>query len=121
MIYEGDFNLADLESTLNWATKELEKARAKKRKIGLLSIAQPDSKMDSKLRSYAANWLKEQNELLRFASVGHAVVVSNPIQRGVLTAILWLGDYSIPIRAFGTDAEARRWLVGTISSLEATG
>ncbi|NLY94658.1 MAG: hypothetical protein GXY23_11595 [Myxococcales bacterium] len=121
MIYEGDFNLADLESTLNWATKELEKARAKKRKIGLLSIAQPDSKMDSKLRSYAANWLKEQNELLRFAAVGHAVVVSNPIQRGVLTAILWLGDYSIPIRAFGTDAEARRWLVGTISSLEATG
>lgn len=112
MVYEGEFSQAEFEDALAWSVAELEKARAAGRKRGLLSIAMPDTKMDSRQRSYSAAWLQENAEILRATCVGHAVVVSNPIQRGILTAILWLGEYAVPIRAYGSEADARRWLGG---------
>ena len=116
MVYRGEFTLDELEAALAWSVRELEKARADGRMLGLLSIAAPDTKMDSPQRIYSASWLRANAELLRAACVGQAVVVSNPIQRGVLTAILWLGDYVIPIRAHGTEREARRWLLSHIDT-----
>ena len=110
MTYRGEFTSSEFDEALGCAVRELERARAGSRKLGLISIAAADTSMNSKMRSRSANWLKENAELMRAACVGHAVVVSNPIQRGVLTAILWLGDYAIPIRPSATDGDARTWL-----------
>jgi hypothetical protein len=115
-IYRGEFTLAEYEAALAWSVEELEKARSEGRMLGMLSIGAPDTRMDSQQRSYASSWLKENAELLRAACVGQAVVVANPIQRGVLTAILWLGDYTIPIRAYRTEREAQRWLLSHLET-----
>src|SRR5690606_31717213 len=92
------------------ATAAIEKARREHRKIALLSIGDRNTSMHSKQRSRAAEWSKKTAALVRAGAAGHAVVVENAIQRGALTAILWLADYPVPIRAFTDEVEAEGWV-----------
>jgi hypothetical protein len=49
--------------------------------------------------------------------VGMALVMSSAIQRGVMTAIQWLvRDKLPPTRAFGSVADAERWLRGQLDA-----
>ncbi len=50
---------------------------------------------------------------------GIAVVVSNPLIRGVVTAILWLASPGYPIRMFDAVTPARAWLDGLRAQLSA--
>jgi len=109
LTYRGTFSDSEYEAALASMTRELERARAQRRKIALVSVGTPDSSMTSKQRRRSSDWLKEQTELLRSACVGQAVVVPGTVQRGVLTAILWMGDHPVPMRACSTEDEANQW------------
>ena len=60
-------------------------------------------------RRKQAEWMKENQALLRTYSVGTAFVISSPLVRGGLTAILWLQSLPTPYIVVATLAEAERW------------
>jgi hypothetical protein len=108
--YSGAFTDEELEATLVDMTRVMEAARREHRKIVLLSIGESGASMHSKQRSRVADWTTNAAPLMRAAVAAHAVVVPNAVQRGVLTAILWLTEYPIPIRAFTSEGEAEQWI-----------
>lgn len=60
-------------------------------------------------RKRQAAWIKEHESLLRRYSLGTAFVITSPLVRGVLTAILWLQQLPTPHTVVATIAEAERW------------
>lgn len=108
--YRGVFSDDDYEAALARMARELTKARSERRMMAFVSVGTSDSNMTPKQRQRSTAWLKEQDALLRAACIGQAVVVPGTIQRGVLTAILWMGAYPVPIRACATEEEADRWI-----------
>ena len=57
-----------------------------------------------------ADWIKENQELLRRYSLGAALVIQSPIVRGMLKAILWIQPMPQPYAVFPTVEGALRWL-----------
>jgi hypothetical protein len=60
-------------------------------------------------RKKQADWLKQHDQLLRRYSLGTAFVITSPLVRGVLTAILWVQPMSTPHTVVATLDEADRW------------
>jgi hypothetical protein len=57
-------------------------------------------------RKYAAEWTKDNEALIRLASVGGANVTPSSILRGIITAIDWIHRPPTPTAVFATRAEA---------------
>ncbi len=108
--YRGEFSDVEYENALSRMVLELEKARQERRRVAFISIGTTDSSMSPKQRQRTGEWLKQQASLLRAACVGQSVVVPGTVQRGVLTAILWMGDYPVPMRACASEEEATTWV-----------
>jgi hypothetical protein len=104
--YRGEFSDDELEGAFERMTSELQKARTEGRRVAMISIGTADSGMTPKQRRRSADWLKERTELLRIACIGQAIVLPGTLQRGVLTAILWMAPYPVPLRVCATEAEA---------------
>jgi len=60
-------------------------------------------------RRRQADWMKENEHVLRTYSAGYAFVISSPLIRGALTAILWLQPMPAPHVVVGTFGEGERW------------
>jgi hypothetical protein len=60
-------------------------------------------------RRRQAEWMKVNDELLRTYSAGTAFVISSPLVRGGLTAILWLQPIPTAYVVVATRPEAERW------------
>lgn len=57
-------------------------------------------------RKILADWLQESEEATKSLVMGMAIVVSNPLVRGALTAVFWLRKPAVPTRLFATLPEA---------------
>lgn len=60
-------------------------------------------------RRLQAEWLKINAELLRVYSAGTAFVITSPLVRGALTAILWVQPMPSPHTVVGTLGQAEAW------------
>jgi hypothetical protein len=60
-------------------------------------------------RRKQADWMRTNDDMLRRYSLGTAFVISSPVVRGVLTAILWVSPMSAPHTVVATYEEAERW------------
>lgn len=60
-------------------------------------------------RRMQAEWIREHEDDLRRFSRGTAFVISSPVIRGALTAILWLQPMPQPHVVVATVAEAEAW------------
>lgn len=60
-------------------------------------------------RKRQADWLATNRALLLKAQVGTAFVITNPVVRGVLTAITWIQPMPSEHTVVATMAEAERW------------
>src|SRR5690606_28962998 len=107
--YRGVASDAEYEVVLREMSQALREARLSGQKIALLAIADASASMSSKQRGRTAEWIKENAALMRLGAVCQAVVVPGAMQRGVLTAILWMIEYPVPIRAFSSLDEAETW------------
>jgi hypothetical protein len=67
------------------------------------------------LRKQAA-WIKEHEPLLRKYSLGAALVITSPVVRGMLKALLWMQPMPQPHFVCGTTEEALHWLRGRFRS-----
>lgn len=108
-LYSGSFTDAELDAALEDMKRRLVAARAQGKKLAFVSVSAPDSAMTSRQRSRAAEWIKIENQLMLDACACQAVVVPSAVQRGVLTAILWMTTYPVPIKAFSSEDEAEAW------------
>ncbi|GAB4207499.1 MAG: hypothetical protein OHK0013_25190 [Sandaracinaceae bacterium] len=60
-------------------------------------------------RRMQAEWMEKNEEALARYSAGSAFVITSPLVRGTLTAILWLKPLPVPHVVVGTFAEAEQW------------
>lgn len=120
LVYRGTFSDAEYETALTAMVRALETARKERRRIAIVSVGTDDSNMSSTQRKRSSEWSKNEASLLRAACVCQAVVVPGTIQRGVLTAILWMGEYPVPIKPFGTEDEAYRWARRELASAQSS-
>lgn len=58
-----------------------------------------EGRVDAASRQAAAHWLSENEELLRARCSGIDFVISNPLSRGALTAVLWLRSPPFDIKS----------------------
>jgi hypothetical protein len=61
-------------------------------------------------RKRMAEWMKQYDALIRERTAGCAFVLPSAIQRGILTAILWLQPMACPHAIVGTREEALAWV-----------
>ncbi len=67
-------------------------------------------------RKKQAEWLQQHQARLRQYSLGTAFVITSPLVRGVLTAILWMQSLPTPHTVVGTFAEAERWALERLAA-----
>lgn len=79
----------------------------KRRFILLVDATRPTSSSSTHRRMYA-DWMKEAEELSRLYCAGIVLVVSNPVMRGAMQAVLWFFTPPMPIVMVGTLEEAAR-------------
>jgi hypothetical protein len=60
-------------------------------------------------RKRMADWMKQHENQIRERTAGCAFVLPSALQRGVLTAILWLQPMACPHTIVGTLEEALAW------------
>ena len=61
------------------------------------------------------DWLRRDIDLLTEYCVGTGVVVSNGMQRGLMTAVLWFVPSPAPIEVCGSVAEAEELVRGLLA------
>jgi len=69
-------------------------------------------------RQKQAEWIKDHRSS---GTVAIAFVITNPIVRGALTAILWLQPMSTPYRVYGRRDDAERWLLEMLDETKLRG
>ncbi len=99
----------ELEVALASMKSQLETARRRSEKVVFLSVSYDESRMTAKQRKRVAEWIGAEGDLMRAACGAMSVVVPGAMQRGAFSAVLWLVQYPVPIRAFETEAEAQAW------------
>lgn len=90
--------------------KHLQQAEAEGSKIAMVVDGATVDTPSPAARKFMAEFLDENRLLIATRCAAAGVVLSNGIQRGVLTAVLWLAPSPCPIKAFGTVDEADAWV-----------
>ena len=75
------------------------------RKVGRVPASQ---------RKAIVDWINRDRLHLTTNCAGGALVFSNPIQRGLWTAIMWLTPIPIPVRVFRDIHTAEEWLMSQL-------
>lgn len=114
--FRGAVSDAEFDEWLAHCTRELEAARRSGRRCAFITSTDASSSMTSRQRNHSASWTREHTPILREALAGHALVLPGAIQRGVLTAILWMVEYPAPLKVFATEDEAREWARGRLDA-----
>lgn len=67
-------------------------------------------------RQRQAAWTKEHDGALRAYCTGIAVIITSPIVRGAMTAVLWISPLPVPYIITGTKPEAQTWVEERLGS-----
>jgi hypothetical protein len=67
-------------------------------------------------RQRLSEWQRERSALLRRLVLAMAVVVHSQLERGFVTAALWLFTPPFPLRVFTSTDEAETWLLAQMRS-----
>jgi hypothetical protein len=68
----------------------------------------------AKQRRMQSEWLKRNETLLAKYSAGTAFVITSPLVRGLLTAILWVSPMAAPHTVVATVDEAEAWAIARL-------
>lgn len=87
----------------------LERMMREQRRGVLLVNNDPDATLTASQRRAIMDGNRKHEELLRRACLGIGIVIHSPVQRGVLTAMMWLLQTPTPVVPFGSFVEADHW------------
>jgi hypothetical protein len=88
----------------------MKRARDAGTKLGFVVDGRSSEPPGARDRRKMVEFLEKNSGLLASAVFGEVIVLSNAIQRGVLTAILWVRPFPIPHYVCATPAEGLAWL-----------
>ena len=93
---------------------------ARRERMISLVLAEEAKLWETPVMRRQADWIKQNEELLRQYSLGAAMVLQSPIVRGMLKAILWIQPMPQPYAVCSTVEEALRWLRERVASANAS-
>ncbi|UJR79822.1 hypothetical protein [Sandaracinus amylolyticus] len=67
-------------------------------------------KIDALRRKRFADWVRSREAQMKKLLIAHAAVVSGELQRGAITALLWIRPPPTEMRVFTSTHDARSWL-----------
>ena len=79
---------------------------ANAKKVGLVSAT---------YRRELADWIDRDRQALIANCAGAALMFSNPLQRGLWTAVVWLTPPPIPVETIRDRSQAIEWLKGRLA------
>jgi hypothetical protein len=91
-------------------TELLRKAASSGVKMGVVIDARASEPPTPKQRKRMADLLDETRDLQKRGCTGWSVVLASAVQRGVLTAVLWIRPFPVPHNVAATPAEGEAWL-----------
>lgn len=104
--FGGHITAEELENYL----KASERMLARNEKYIGLVLTERMAPLELPLMRRQAAWIKQHHASLREQSLGVALVISSPMLRGVLKAILWLQPMPQPHTVCSTAEEALAWI-----------
>lgn len=97
------------QSNAQWL-ENMQQADAEGRQLVLLVDGRESNGMSAGQRKVTVDFAEQHDALIRRVCAGQALVLSSAIQRGVLTAILWIKPPATLMKTFGTLEDAERFL-----------
>ena len=104
--FSGQISMTELEGYLAWQDKMVARCLPNASLVVTENLRMWEMPV---LRKQAA-WIKEHEPLLRKYSVGAALVITSPVVRGMLKALLWMQPMPQPHYVCSSTAEALVWL-----------
>lgn len=109
-VYVGATTDADMAASHERWLEVLERADATGGRFVLLADGTASGGMTAAQRRISAEFTAQHASLIARVCAAQAVVIVSAIQRGVLSAIVWLAPPPAPLRAFATRDAAERYL-----------
>jgi len=106
----GNVDADEYDSYHDVLRRRLLEARAARVKLGILVDGRSSTPPGAKERQRMAQFIEENQSLLAETVAGQVIVLSNAIQRGVLTAILWIRPFPMPHYLASSREEGLVWL-----------
>lgn len=104
--FSGQITMEELERYLTWQDAMV----ARRLPNASLVVTENLRMWEMPLLRRQAAWLKEHEPLLRKYSLGVALVITSPVVRGMLKALMWMQPMPQPHIVCGTTEEGLRWL-----------
>ena len=99
----------ELADSLQRITQLIQGEQRAQRKIVMIVDMRKAGALSANQRRIASAWMKEHLRSWKQVAVGSVFVITSPIVRGVLTALLWLQPLDMPHEVVGSLDEAMRW------------
>jgi hypothetical protein len=109
------------EDDLTEYLAELDAALAKCSTCVAIVHVPANVKATANRRKRQGDWLKSRSQVLQKKVVAAVFVMGGIMQRGILTAILWLmgGDFPVPYQIVSTSTEAEAWVQAQLERIRA--
>lgn len=104
--FRGNVTLPELEAYL----KRQDELLARQQPTASVVLTEDVKLWDTPVLRRQAEWIKQNQDLLRRYSLGAALVIDSPIVRGMLRAILWIQPMPQPHTVSATVEGALAWL-----------
>ncbi|MCS6898821.1 MAG: hypothetical protein RMJ98_03840 [Myxococcales bacterium] len=114
--FQGSSTDEDLEKYLSWYQSVLEQATREKTPLGFIIDSGSSMGLTWKQRQRIIEIDKQGRTLFLASRSVMGVVLRNPIQRGVLTALAWYISFPPNFKVFESAAEAASWVQRTLAA-----
>jgi hypothetical protein len=99
----------------------IDKALSRNQPFVLLHDARGVPHADERRRQGFMQLLEARRAEIERLVVAYGAICGSPLERGLITAFMWFIRLPLPLRIFGSEAEAKAWLLSRHGSLSQTG
>ncbi len=107
--FEGTVNDKDFENYLIALTRLTMRSLRDKRRVAFVMDTRRSMVTPPSQRRMMGEWMKVNDEATRATCAGFAFVMDSAIQRGLLTAVLWIHPLPAPHHICSLPGEAASW------------
>ena len=107
--FEGTVNDKDFENYLIALTRLTMRSLRDKRRVAFVMDTRRSMVTPPSQRRMMGEWMKVNDEATRATCAGFAFVMDSAIQRGLLTAVLWIHPLPAPHYICSLPGEAASW------------
>jgi hypothetical protein len=114
--FQGSSSDEEVEEYLSWYLRMLEKANREKTPFGFVIDSGSSIGLTSKQRQRMIDMDKQGRPLFLSSRSVMGVVLRNPVQRGVMTALAWFIAFPPTFKVFEAASEATVWVQKTLAA-----